>query len=193
MSAVCSSGVGGQQHTVRQPTVRQWRVARRAERWLKWPWERFLRWEGLVSRPQATAFPFVTAEVETNKRLPWLVGQFLATAFPFVAAEIGMKRRLPRLASQLLATAVSFAVAVFEVDKRLPRRASQLLATAFPFVTADFEADERLPWWASQFLAMAFSFVAADFVPHLGGLSEGQAEQGLQSHWSRRYGRGVVS
>ena len=104
-----------------------------------------------------------------------------------------MERRLPRLVSQLLATAFSFAAAVFEVDKRLPRLASQLLATAFPFVAADFVADKRLPRLSNQFLAKAFSFIAADFVPHLGGLSEGQAEQGSQSHWSRQYGHGVAS
>ena len=131
-----ASGVGGQQHTVRQLTARQQRVARRAERWPKWPWERFLRWEGLAYQPQATAFPFVAAEGETNKRLPWPVGQLLTTAFPFVAAEIGMERWLPWLASQLLATAFSFAAAAFEVDKRLPRQVSQLLATAFPFAAA---------------------------------------------------------
>ena len=32
--------------------------------------ERFLRWEGLAYQPQATAFPFVAAEGETNKQLP---------------------------------------------------------------------------------------------------------------------------
>ena len=96
------------------------------------------------------------------------MGQLLATVFSFVAAEIGTERWLPRLASQLPTTAFSFAV-------------------------AKFEADKRLPWLASQLLATAFSFVAADFVLHLGGLSEGQAEQELQSHWSRQYGRGVAS
>ena len=103
-----------------------------------------------------------------GKWLPLLVGQLLATAFRFAAAEIGAERLLPQLASQLLATAFSFAAAEFEADRRLPRLASQLLATAF-------------------------SFVAAVVVLHLGGLSEGQAEQGLQSHWSRQYGRGVAS
>ena len=34
-------------------------MVRRAERWPEWPWERFLRWEGLASQPKATAFPFV--------------------------------------------------------------------------------------------------------------------------------------
>ena len=91
--------------------------------------------------------------------------------------------------SQLLATAFLFAAVGFDVDKR----ASQLLAMAFPFVAADFEADRRLPRQASQFVATAFSLVAADFGPHLGGLSEGQAEQGSQSHWLRQYGRGVAS
>ena len=89
--------------------------------------------------------------------------------------------------------AFSFAAADFEADKRLPRRASQFLATAFPFVAAVFVADKRLPRLANQFLAMSFSFIAADFVPHLGGLSEGQATPGTQSHWSRQYGRGVAS
>ena len=103
-----------------------------------------------------------------DKRLPWLVGQLLTTVFPFVAAEIGTERRLPRLAIQLL-------------------------ATAFSFVAADFEADKRLPWLVSQLPATAFSFVAAVVVPHIGGLSEGQAEQWLQSRWSRQYGRGVAS
>ena len=74
--------------------------------------------------------------------------------------------------------AFSIAVAEFKADKRLPRRASQLLATAFPFIAADFEADKWLPRLANQFLATTFSFVAANFVPHLGGLSEGQTEQG---------------
>ena len=37
-----ASSVGGQQQTVREPTARRWRVARRAERWPEWPWERFL-------------------------------------------------------------------------------------------------------------------------------------------------------
>ena len=103
-----------------------------------------------------------------NKRLPWLAGQLLATAFPFVAVKIGIERRLPRLASQLL-------------------------TTAFSFVAADFEADKRLPRLASQLLAMAFSLAAGVVVPHLGGLSEGQAEQELHSHWSCQYGRGVAS
>ena len=62
------------------------------------------------------------------------------------------------------------------MDKRFPRLASQLLVTAFPFVAADFEADKRLPRLVSQLLATAFSFIAAVVVPHLGGLSEGQAE-----------------
>ena len=156
----------------RKPTARQWlglwRVARQVEQWSKRPRERFLRWEGLGYQPQATAFPFVAAEGETKKRLLWLVGQLPATAFPFVAAVIGTERRLPRLASQLL-------------------------ATAFSSVAAEFEAVKRLPRLASQLPAMAFPFVAAVVGPHLGGLSEGQAEQGLQSHWSRQYGRGVVS
>ena len=71
--------------------------------------------------------------------------------------------------------------------------ASQLLATAFPFIAVDFEAGQRLLWTRNQFLATAFSFVAADFVPHLGGLSEGQAGQGLPSHWLRQYGREAAS
>ena len=147
---------------------RLWRVARWAERRLQRPGERFWRWEGLKSRSQATAFPFVAAEVEMNQRLPWSRGRFPATAFPFVAAKIGAERRLPRLASQLL-------------------------TTAFSPVVADFEADEQSPWWTTQFLATAFSFVAADFVPHSSGLSEGQAELGSQSHWSHQYERGVAS
>ena len=52
----------------------------------------------------------------------------------------------------------------------------------FPFVTAEFETDKRLLRLMGQLLATAFSFVAAVVGPHLGGLSEGQAEQGLQSH-----------
>ena len=154
--------------------------------------ERFPRWKGLKSRSQAKAFPFVATEGEMNKRLPWSMGKFPATAFPFVAAKIGAERRLPRLESQLLAMTFSFTAAVFEVDKRLPRRQSQLLTTAFSLV-ADFQADERSPRRAIQFLATAFSFVAADFVSHLSGLSEGQAGQGSQSHWSCQYGRGVAS
>ena len=64
----------------------------------------------------------------------------------------------------------------------LPRLASQLLATVFPFVAADFEADKRLPRLVGQLLATAFPFVAAVVGPHLGGLSEGLAERGSQSH-----------
>ena len=183
----------GQRQTVSQPTVRLWRVVHQAGRRLKRPGERFPRWERLASRSQATAFPFIAAEGGTNKRLPWAMGKFPATAFPFVSAKIGAERWLPRLASQLLATAFSFAEAVSEVDKRFPRRASQLLATAFPFVAADCEADRRLPRLSNQFLATAFSFVAADFVPHSSGLSEGQAEQGSQSHGSHHCERGVAS
>ena len=197
MSAVCSSraqlAAWGAAHTVRESTAKHWRVARRAEQRLKRTGERFPRWEGLKSQSQATAFPFIAAEGEMNKRLPLSMGKFPETAFPFVAAKIGAERRLPRLASQLLETAFSFAAAVFEVDKRLPQRQSQLLTIAFSLVVADFEADERPPRRAIQFLATAFSFVAADFVPHLSGLSEGQAEQGSQSHGSRQYERGVAS
>ena len=158
----------GRRHTVRQSTVKHWRVAHRAERRLKRPGERFPLWEGLKSRSQATAFPFVAAEVEMNQRLPWSRGRFLAAAFPFVAAKIGAERRLPWLASQLR-------------------------TTAFPPVVADFKADERSPWRAIQFPATAFSFVAADSGPHLSGLSEGQAEQGSQFHWLHQYERGVAS
>ena len=85
------------------------------------------------------------------------MGQLPATVFPFVAAVVGMEKRLPRLASQLP-------------------------ATAFPFVAADAWMEKRLPRLVGQLGATAFSVVAAAVGPHLGGLSEGQAERGLQSH-----------
>ena len=120
-------------------------------------------------------------------------GNWDREAAPTAGAVFEVDKRLPRWASQLLATAFPFVTADFEAGKQLPRRASQFLATAFPFVAAVFAADKRLPRLSNQFLATAFSFSAADFVPHLGGLSEGQAEQGSQSHWSRQYERGVAS
>ena len=123
--------------------MERWRVARRAERWLKRPGERFPRWEGLKSWSQATAFPFVAAESEANKRLPWSMDPFPATAFPSVAAKIWAERLLPRLVSQLLATAFSFAAAVFEAGKRCPRRQSQFPTTAFSPVVADSGVDGR--------------------------------------------------
>ena len=124
---------------------------------------------------------------------PRLASQLLAMTFSFTAAVFEVDKRLPRRVSQLLATAFPFVAADFEADKRLPRRASQFLATAFPFVEAVFAAGKRLPRLSNQFLATAISFIAADFVPHLGGLSEGQAEQGSQSLLSHQYGRGVAS
>ena len=70
--------------------------------------------------------------------------------------------------------------------------AAKSVTTAFSPVVADFGVDGRSPWREFQCLATAFSFVA-DSGLHLGRLSEGQAEQGSQSHWSRQYGRGVAS
>ena len=43
-----------------------WKLARRAERWLRRLGESFPRWEGLISASQATAFPFVAAESDKN-------------------------------------------------------------------------------------------------------------------------------
>ena len=88
---------------------------------------------------------------------------------------------------------ISILAAEVETDKRLPRLASQFLAMAFPFVAAEFEMDKQLLRLVGQLRAMAFSFVAAVVGTHLGGLSEGQAERGSQSHWLRQYGRGVAS
>ena len=75
-------------------------MVRRAERWLKRQGERFPRWEGLESGSQATAFPFVVAESEMNKRLPWSMDPFLATAFSFAAAVFEAGKRCPRRQSQ---------------------------------------------------------------------------------------------
>ena len=91
-SAASGVGHGGTRRSSRQ---RRWRLARRAERWLKRSGESFPRWKGLASESQATAFPFSAAESETNKRLPLLRGQFPATAFSLVAAKIRAERRLP--------------------------------------------------------------------------------------------------
>ena len=77
--------------------------------------------EGTGVATLAMAFPFAAAEVETKKRLPWLVGQLPATAFPFVAAVVGTEKRLPWLVSQFLTTAFPFVAAEFETEKRLPR------------------------------------------------------------------------
>ena len=82
---------------------------------------------------------------------------------------------------------------VSEVGKQPPWRQSQLRTTAFSFVAMGLAAGKRFPWWEGDFLATAFSFVIADSAPHLGGLSEGLAEQGSPFHWLHLYGRGVAS
>ena len=198
----------------RVSAAERWRLACRAEPWLKRSGESFPRWEGLTSESQATAFPFAATESETNKWLLLLRGQFPATAFSFVAAKIWAERRLPWRASQCLTTAFSFVATAFEAGGRCPQRQSQSLttafsfvvadfgghgrslwrefqrlATAFPFVAGGFGADRRLPWWPSRF----FLTVAADSGRHLSGLSEGLAVPGLQSHGLHLCGSGVSS
>ena len=76
---------------MRQSTVEQWKGARRVERWLEWPGERSPRWEGLKSRAQATAFPFVVAGFERNQWLPWARGRFSATVIPSLLRNLGRR------------------------------------------------------------------------------------------------------
>ena len=148
-----------------QLTVERPEGARWAERWLG---KGSLRWEGLTSQLQATAFPFAAAGFGKNQRLPWVRDEFSATVFPPVAAK-------------------------FEAERWFSWLASQLLVTVFPSVVNELEADQRSVESAIQLQATTFPFAAAGFGPHSDGLSEGRAKPGWRCHSSHLYGHGVAA
>ena len=88
-------------------------------RWVKrWLGEEPLGREELISRLQATAFPFTAAGSGKNQWFPQVRVELSATEFLPVAGEFGVEMRSPRLVSQPRVMASYPVVAELEVEQR---------------------------------------------------------------------------